>query len=37
MSYQILTIDSVKQYIFNIPEIKEYLQDTDITITISYI
>ena len=33
MSYQILTIDSVKQYIFNIPEIKEYLQDTDITIS----
>ena len=32
MSYKILTIDSVKDYILDIPEIKNYLEDGDISI-----
>ena len=32
MSYQILTIDSVKSYILDIPKIKEYLQTDDIVV-----
>ena len=32
MSYRILTIDTVKAYILNLPEIKEYLEEGQITI-----
>ncbi len=32
MSYKILTLDSVKDYILDIPEIKSYLEEGDITI-----
>ncbi|MCH9740032.1 MAG: S-methyl-5-thioribose kinase [Epsilonproteobacteria bacterium] len=33
MSYKILTIDTIKAYILNIPEIKSYLEDGDIEIS----
>ncbi len=33
LSYKILTIDSVKKYILNIKEIKDYLENEDIEVT----
>ncbi len=33
MSYKILTIDSIKEYIFNIKEIRDYLENEDVEIS----